>query len=275
LSLCRLLSPRSVPGRFNDRTTTTAFTELYAWQHITLTYRSVFQHATAERRLFRNGVELALSSDPAVGDFNSPTGSFRLAQSLPTFPGLIGGLDEFKVWKRALTPSELYLEYRGMTVGWEPRRGLLAHWDFEDQSSGTLRDVSGEGNHLLSAGAHQHWSRLSSQVATMPDAPPRPNDWVQTFVRPRVTVAALGAVTNTFVVTGTGVTEAISNKDYCVAMSVHATRIKLMAAVDFAKLTRTPLWLLPSLCLCSLSLLSLCLSLSSPPPPPSGGCSCL
>lgn len=56
-----------------------------------------------------------------------------------------GEIDEVRIWNRALTPSEIVSNMGRTITG--PENGLLAHYDFDSVSGGTIQDRSGNGNH--------------------------------------------------------------------------------------------------------------------------------
>lgn len=55
-----------------------------------------------------------------------------------------GGMDEFKIWSRALTDDEIYSNYLGLNS--VDKNELLLHYDFDDPQSGLIEDKSGNGN---------------------------------------------------------------------------------------------------------------------------------
>lgn len=65
-----------------------------------------------------------------------------------------GGLDEPRIWNRALTASEVSdLYYNGLTRGSALATGLVGEWLFNEGSGSTAYDTSGNGNHGTITGA--------------------------------------------------------------------------------------------------------------------------
>jgi len=114
------------------------------WYHVAVTYDA----ATTTMKLYKNGV--LVSSNNAVPPFANGNGvSIGAYGSVAT---LIGGMDEVRIWNRALCQTEIQ---NNMNCGLSPggQDGLVALYHFDQGTIGadnsgitSLTDASGNGN---------------------------------------------------------------------------------------------------------------------------------
>jgi hypothetical protein len=104
------------------------------WHH----YACTFDKTTLIRQLFRDGQLIA--QDIAGGAFNPPASPIILGQRYDSMPGLSGSLDEFIVYNRVLTNSEL----QGYTA--MPSTNRIADASFEDM---VIQGISPNRSQLL------------------------------------------------------------------------------------------------------------------------------
>jgi alpha-tubulin suppressor-like RCC1 family protein len=104
------------------------------WHH----YACTFDRTTLVRQLFRDGQLIA--QDIAGGAFNPPASPIILGQRYDSMPGLSGSLDEFILYNRVLTNSELQA-YTAM-----PTTDRIADANFED---GIIQGISPNRSQLL------------------------------------------------------------------------------------------------------------------------------
>jgi len=123
--------------------TTTAFTT-NTWYHVAATYDG------SAMKIYINGVLDA--SAPASGNFTA-NGILYLGRNYDNSRSLNGFLDEFRVWKRALTATEILANNCNVPAN---AAGLEANWKMDE----------GSGNGALDATANTHFATLINMSAT-------------------------------------------------------------------------------------------------------------
>ncbi|MCJ7934229.1 MAG: glycosyl hydrolase family 18 protein [Chryseobacterium sp.] len=103
------------------------------WYHVAATYDG------AAMKLYINGVLDA--SKAQTGSVNS-TGAFNVGYLYNTSRNFNGKIDEVRVWKRALSQTEISQNMCNVSV---PASSLAAYWKFNDGSGSTVQDTSGNG----------------------------------------------------------------------------------------------------------------------------------
>ncbi|WP_083997315.1 endo-beta-N-acetylglucosaminidase H [Chryseobacterium angstadtii] len=135
-----ILSFGSAQVKVNTATTFNTNT----WYHVAATYDG------SAMKLYVNGVLDA--SVPATGNFTA-NGILYLARNYDNSRTLNGFLDEFRVWKRALTPAEILANNCNVAAS---SPGLEANWRMNE----------GSGNGALDATANTHFATLINMSAT-------------------------------------------------------------------------------------------------------------
>ena len=115
------------------------------WTHIAGTY----DVTTGQAKIFKNGVEQA-SFATEGGNLNwdfIETMDMKIGKSEMN-PGtgdtfFNGGIDEVRLWNRALDATELQSGICTSPLGGE---GLIGYWNFNDGSDATIEDLTGNGN---------------------------------------------------------------------------------------------------------------------------------
>ena len=115
------------------------------WTHVAGTY----DVATGQAKIFKNGVEQA-SFATEGGNLNwdfIETMNMKIGKSEMN-PGtgetyFNGGIDEVRLWDRALDASDLQ---GGMCTSPLGGEGLLGYWNFNDGNDATISDLTGNGN---------------------------------------------------------------------------------------------------------------------------------
>ena len=115
------------------------------WTHIAGTY----DVTTGQAKIFKNGVEQA-SFATEGGNLNwdfIETMDMKIGKSEMN-PGtgdtyFNGGIDEVRLWNRALNATELQSGICTSPLGGE---GLIGYWNFNDGSDATIEDLTGNGN---------------------------------------------------------------------------------------------------------------------------------
>ena len=115
------------------------------WTHIAGTY----DVTTGQAKIFKNGVEQA-SFATEGGNLNwdfIETIDMKIGKSEMN-PGtgdtfFNGGIDEVRLWNRALDATELQSGICTSPLGGE---GLIGYWNFNDGSDATIEDLTGNGN---------------------------------------------------------------------------------------------------------------------------------
>jgi len=123
-------------------TTTTFATN--TWYHVAATYDG------SAMKIYINGVLDA--SAPASGNFTA-NGILYLGRNYDNSRSLNGFLDEFRVWKRALTATEILANNCNVPAN---AAGLEANWKMDE----------GSGNGALDATANTHFATLINMSAT-------------------------------------------------------------------------------------------------------------
>ncbi|WP_426481092.1 endo-beta-N-acetylglucosaminidase H [Chryseobacterium sp. R2ACT005] len=110
------------------------------WYHVAATYDG------ANMKLYINGVLDATKAQ--TGNVNS-TGAFNIGYLYNTSRNFNGKIDEVRVWKRALSQTEISQNMCNVTV---PATSLAAYWKFNEGSGSTVQDTSGNGVTLTLTG---------------------------------------------------------------------------------------------------------------------------
>ena len=110
------------------------------WYHVAATYDG------ANMKLYINGVLDATKAQ--TGNVNS-TGAFNVGYLYNTSRNFNGKIDEVRVWKRALSQTEISQNMCNVTV---PATSLAAYWKFNEGSGSTVQDTSGNGVTLTLTG---------------------------------------------------------------------------------------------------------------------------
>jgi hypothetical protein len=110
------------------------------WYHVAATYDG------ANMKLYING---ALDATKAqTGSVNS-TGAFNVGYLYNTSRNFNGKIDEVRVWKRALSQTEISQNMCNVSV---PATSLAAYWKFNEGSGSSVQDTSGNGVTLTLTG---------------------------------------------------------------------------------------------------------------------------
>ncbi len=161
-------------GPTDNTVVQTTMDTLYGkWNHVC----AVFDGSTHQAILYINAQEVARSSnaayplstlrvpnDPALGIFIGSTNDIARYSTYRTF---IGQLDEIRMWKRVLSPIEIYCMMERSLAGNE--NGLVFYYRCNDNNSGSnagiLCDATGKGNigHMVQVQTCQKSSRTVSQ----------------------------------------------------------------------------------------------------------------
>lgn len=110
------------------------------WYHVAATYDG------ANMKLYING---ALDATKAqTGSVNS-TGAFNVGYLYNTSRNFNGKIDEVRVWKRALSQTEISQNMCNVSI---PATSLAAYWKFNEGSGSSVQDTSGNGVTLTLTG---------------------------------------------------------------------------------------------------------------------------
>jgi hypothetical protein len=110
------------------------------WYHVAATYDGT------NMKLYING---ALDATKAqTGSVNS-TGAFNVGYLYNTSRNFNGKVDEVRVWKRALSQTEISQNMCNVSV---PATSLAAYWKFNEGSGSSVQDTSGNGVTLTLTG---------------------------------------------------------------------------------------------------------------------------
>ncbi|SHH00907.1 Por secretion system C-terminal sorting domain-containing protein [Chryseobacterium oranimense] len=120
----------------------TAATALNAntWYHVAATYDG------STMKIYINGVLDASKSQ--TGSVNS-NGAFNVGYLYNTSRNFNGKVDEVRVWKRALSQTEISQNMCNVTL---PATSLAAYWKFNEGSGSSVQDSSGNGVTLTLTG---------------------------------------------------------------------------------------------------------------------------
>ncbi|MFS4471779.1 endo-beta-N-acetylglucosaminidase H [Chryseobacterium sp. T20] len=110
------------------------------WYHVAATYDG------SNMKLYINGVLDATKAQ--TGSVNS-TGAFNVGYLYNTSRNFNGKIDEVRVWKRALSQTEISQNMCNVSV---PATSLAAYWKFNEGSGSTVQDTSGNGVSLTLTG---------------------------------------------------------------------------------------------------------------------------
>ena len=110
------------------------------WYHVAATYDG------SNMKLYINGVLNATKAQ--TGSVNS-NGAFNVGYLYNTSRNFNGKIDEVRVWKRALSQTEISQNMCNVSV---PATSLAAYWKFNEGSGSTVQDTSGNGVALTLTG---------------------------------------------------------------------------------------------------------------------------
>ncbi|WP_343643628.1 endo-beta-N-acetylglucosaminidase H [Chryseobacterium sp.] len=110
------------------------------WYHVAATYDG------SNMKIYINGVLDATKAQ--TGSVNS-TGAFTVGYLYNTSRNFNGKIDEVRVWKRALSQTEISQNMCNVSV---PATSLAAYWKFNEGSGSTVQDTSGNGVTLTLTG---------------------------------------------------------------------------------------------------------------------------
>ncbi len=110
------------------------------WYHVAATYDGTTM------KIYINGVLDASRSQ--TGSINS-NGAFNVGYLYSTSRNFNGKIDEVRVWKRALTQTEISQNTCNVTL---PATSLTAYWKFNEGSGTSVQDTSGNGVSLTLTG---------------------------------------------------------------------------------------------------------------------------
>ncbi|UZT96572.1 glycosyl hydrolase family 18 protein [Chryseobacterium fluminis] len=131
-----VLSINNVQQKLTAATALTANT----WYHVAATYDG------STMKIYINGVLDASKSQ--TGPVNS-SGAFNVGYSYSTSRNFNGKIDEVRIWKKALTQTEISQNMCNVTA---PATSLAAYWKFNEGSGATVQDNSGNGVTLTLTG---------------------------------------------------------------------------------------------------------------------------
>ncbi|MDN3695317.1 T9SS type A sorting domain-containing protein [Chryseobacterium tructae] len=110
------------------------------WYHVAATYDG------ASMKLYINGT---LDASRAQTGSLSSNGAFNVGYSYNTSRNFNGKIDEVRVWKRALSQTEISQNMCAISL---PASSLAAYWKFNEGSGSTVQDSSGNGATLTLTG---------------------------------------------------------------------------------------------------------------------------
>ncbi|WP_312297111.1 endo-beta-N-acetylglucosaminidase H [Chryseobacterium sp.] len=110
------------------------------WYHVAATYDG------SNMKIYINGVLDATKAQ--TGSVNS-TGAFNVGYLYNTSRNFNGKVDEVRVWKRALSQTEISQNMCNVSV---PATSLAAYWKFNEGSGSSVQDTSGNGVTLTLTG---------------------------------------------------------------------------------------------------------------------------
>ncbi|SFN63911.1 Por secretion system C-terminal sorting domain-containing protein [Chryseobacterium oleae] len=110
------------------------------WYHVAATYDG------SAMKIYINGVLDASRSQ--TGSITS-NGAFNVGYAYDSSRNFQGKIDEFRVWKRALTQTEISQKMCNVTL---PATSLAAYWKFNEGSGSSVQDSSGNGLALTLTG---------------------------------------------------------------------------------------------------------------------------
>lgn len=129
-----------LPSETDTQTPTTAKLSLNRWHHVAATYDG------SSTGIYIDGVKVA-SRTGLSGSISDNTNPLRFGGT-GSFDGKV---DDFRVYNRALSPSEVSQLYN-----FAPKP--VAYWDFEDSSGNSVIDKSGNGLTGTWSGTGTHWT---------------------------------------------------------------------------------------------------------------------
>lgn len=110
------------------------------WYHVAATYDG------SNMKIYINGVLDATKAQ--TGSVNS-TGAFNVGYLYNTSRNFNGKVDEVRVWRRALSQTEISQNMCNVSV---PATSLAAYWKFNEGSGSSVQDTSGNGVTLTLTG---------------------------------------------------------------------------------------------------------------------------
>ncbi len=161
-------------GATDNTQAITDATPLYGvWTHLCVVFdgsaRSAIIYLNAKEAARASNAAYALTTlrvpnDPALGIFFGSTNDIARTSSYRTF---IGQMDEIRIWKRVLSPLEIYCNMEKSLAGNEA--GLILYYRCNDNNTGSnaglLCDATGKGNvgHMVQVQTCQPSNRTVSQ----------------------------------------------------------------------------------------------------------------
>jgi hypothetical protein len=114
------------------------------WAHV------VFVYTSTAVTLYVNGVFIGNGDISAAGIATLGSNPLRIGAygSSPSSQNWQGGIDDFRVYNKALTATDVFNLYRSgeVTVKKVTNSGLRGWWTFDEGTSTTIGDASGNGN---------------------------------------------------------------------------------------------------------------------------------
>jgi len=136
----RIMANQGMEGSATDASSQTSTSlSLNAWTHVTVT----FSQSDRYTRIFFNGLEQSYSTQTQgenVSISDDSSYNLTIGNRSSADRAVPGKIDDFRIYNRALTPSEISDLYN-----WAP--GPVGYWKLEE-TSGTRYDSSGYGNNL-------------------------------------------------------------------------------------------------------------------------------
>jgi fibronectin type 3 domain-containing protein len=164
-----------VPGKYEQVMDSTIAITTGAWTHVAVT------QSGAVAKLYVNGKLAAVCpSMPVTPATLGATTANYIGRSRFADPYLNGSVDDFRIYNRALGGSEINA-LAGTHVGKTP---AVAYWNFEEGAAdayvpygnpnagyfdGSVRDLSGNENHLSAWNSSWEWYRSNTPAATTPN----------------------------------------------------------------------------------------------------------
>lgn len=129
--------------------------ETNKWQHVALTY----SQETKELKVYINGKVMAEGSITCIPHLvgNGSDRNFLVGKSYDDGRDLKGCISEARVWDVVRTPEEIAANIYTVDA---KSPGLVAYWKFDDSSSMTVKDYTGNGNDLK-ANKKLTWKNVS------------------------------------------------------------------------------------------------------------------
>jgi len=111
---------------------------------------TVYDGNTKNAKVYVNGKQEASATNTST-DWTATHGDFQIGNSTGESYYFNGGIDEARVYNRALSPAEVRRLY-----DWAP--GPVGHWKMDEKTGTTANDSSGNGNNGTWGGTGSHWT---------------------------------------------------------------------------------------------------------------------